>query len=549
MRCPVCGHETPDNGKKCLCCGSKFRTVRSSTHKMDRWLTPPVPQKRSARLPVVIGSIAAVLALVIAAGAVIPRLLPQMDAPQPSGEPGISPGPSFQIGKYIPYTHHFSAGNMNGSLAILNNQDCMILHDQAYAKIFRQEWSMDGNVFVLLDVHNQMVVATSHYIYQCPEKVYDFRLSADGSAVCYQVLDDSGRSTLYRYHTRDKSTETINSNLSLTQFCISPDGSAIAFVLSTYIDSHIVLYDEGMYSFITQVPFQYLMTVSNDGNLLCGAYKSDIGYSLVVHYRESSFSLGSFDRDSMIMNYDHSQILYTYGGRSFLFAPTDKSDRLPISLGQGTSLLLSKDAAARSSNSVVTYPVEDFSSQIYTRLDVSGVYQAGFFLQESFVSTVQGMEQWILSDSRLYYTKNGSLWCYCFPTGVSTELVKNEAVSSFCVNSDLCYAVTDRGIAQIRQDGSLQYIPIPPKLGKTPQIYTDNLGSLYLSNSDCLYQYDPKTANFTLLCSSFSQILPNANGVLYYYDTDHMLYVIYNGILLRIADNWGNILQLTTPTA
>lgn len=180
--------------------------------------------------------------------------------------------------------------------------------------------SMDGSVVALLTDTNELYVIRNNKMVKVAEDVAYFVLSADGTGLAYVTAEDD-ESVLYLYNVKNKKAKTVSKNVYGTNMALSPNGDSLCyFERKEDDDTATLMYFKGSKSKKVTSKEVSLIALSNNGKYIYTYGRDDEGTGYLYSYntKGNSKKIGKFSGYAVYLNEDHTQIMYTNDGKSFI---------------------------------------------------------------------------------------------------------------------------------------------------------------------------------------------------------------------------------------
>ncbi len=369
MRCQICGREMPESSKKCPTCGSKPKMVELSYAQIVEGKTPP---KNNKKLILSIAALAVVLIACIGLS-----LLPFVTPPSlegsgstatgstTSGSPWITP-PEDLSGTFISVQSHIAdiylASSLSSyhSLVIVENGTLL-----GPMKLFfiTSEQSLDGRTMTLFSnralissqlnaVDNDLYVVRNKQVQYVATDIIHYILSIDGSTIVYKTLSSDMINGLIAYDVLMQTYTTIMESVAeFSDYVVSPDGKTVAAISN----GKLYLLQKGAHKLIGQVEGQ-LLSVSNDGNQI---FVCNTEINTLTCY-PAGYSV-SYNTRSFYLNADHSQLMYSTNGSTFIY-----TDGIIQSISEDPLMpLLPDNTQICYNNYATTLPVYSLYDHVY----------------------------------------------------------------------------------------------------------------------------------------------------------------------------------------
>lgn len=311
MKCPHCGAENESNAIFCQSCNTWILGDKYEEPTPPPAPQPPAPpteekpERKPRRLLLKIGVPVAAVAVI---AVVLLLLFP------PKGKPGSS-GPQA-----IEYMQHIMPYEHNGTLQIICDDTVLAMPFNASGYDSYQH-SLDGKAAAILLQNGGLYLVRDQQLQYLDHAVTHYALSVSGDGIVFATAGLLGY-----YHTSMDAPKWIpmTSSWTITDLAISPDGKSYAYIVRNPLNSTCYLMRYGMDESGTSLgpvtSSTDLISVSNGGEYI---YVADsVNVRCYNQKGEEAFlgvcSNGGITETRFTLNADHTQILFYYGGQTYL---------------------------------------------------------------------------------------------------------------------------------------------------------------------------------------------------------------------------------------
>ncbi len=431
MRCPICNREMPEGSRKCSNCGTQLKVLFTPEHK--------------SAISTGTFLICIFLALVIGIGTGFgighfSAQQPTISAPSlpPSTVPSTTaPGVELQKG-YIRYTAHIDS-YYNQRQAKLEPLTIFYNDIRISTSVTSWNWidvqrSFDGKTCVMLSEDGCLYTFQDRNFRFLSDKVTDFRLSADGSAVAYTTMDND---TFYLYYRSFQGhTSQLHIGNARPDYCLSPGGDTLA-----YIDplTHELLIHDNKETQSRGFCNGNLVGISDAGEYI---YTLDSWYLYcITPAKTQSYKCNG---TKFYFNADHRQLLFEYQSQTYICGVEDG-----LFLQQWPTPFLPSDCiTCISTEGAITLPLYDLYGHPYTALDF-GETDIYFVTRSANRKICRGGKPITFSslNNTVYYSKGDRLYrCILVGDFVSTLVIDGISSQQPCyvsdiINGDIFYSI------------------------------------------------------------------------------------------------------------
>ena len=283
MFCPMCGVANPDGAKFCLQCGAQIITE------------PSIRLKRSKTKFIILGTACFTI--------IVSILLCVLLIPNKSSDTCFS-------------NHRTQAGILTidgtNKYTIFTGKGDAIVSE--LSDIEQVDHNLDQSVVAVLDDEGTLYLADETKMTEVGSHVLSFRLSDNGTGIAYVTREDNNIQTLQLYDVKKQSSIKIDENVTEYCYCISPNGNSVAYIKDSYSSEDFVSYMCINGKDIKEIGHtKYPKAIADDGKYL---YFTE-GGNFYVKKKDGQQKLSSDSVESIILNYDYSQIIYSKNGNGY----------------------------------------------------------------------------------------------------------------------------------------------------------------------------------------------------------------------------------------
>ena len=405
---------------------------------------------------------------------------------------------------YIPYENAIMVSvEEDEVVAVWNNK---VINTGIEAEgIKRSSTNLDGTVYVGLTDEGTLFAVRNKKAIVIAEDVTSFTFSNSGTSVAYVASSDDDEYSLNLYNIRKKKNVVVDDEYSALAgaflgMALSPDGKYLAYYEfdEEEYQSTLMLFNGKKRIKITSSEVE-LIGLSNKGKFIYVRGENDDGDKVLYTYNSKGdrTKLNNCTGDSFYFNDDHTQILFTNDGKSYISTKGKDANKI----GSGVArMVLSSDSVSFSAGNYTTYPVSDLYGHVYR------------------ISTDDGYNLWNIkknSDNSKLLVKNVSGW-----------KLDADAKYVYYINDDddLCVLKISHG-----DNASTKAKTIAEDVAN--YVVTSNRKRVYFISDGGLYSCNGKNGNGKKTIASedvAGQLAINAKDVVYY-SMDGDTYACSNG--------------------
>lgn len=440
MKCPHCGAENEKNAIFCQSCNAWILGDKYEEPTPPPAPQPPVPPKeekperKPRRLLLKIGVPVAAVAVI---AVVLLLLFP------PKGKPGGSSGPQA-----IEYVQHIMPYMHNGTLQVICDDTVLAMPFNA-SGYHSYQHSLDGKTAAILLQNGGLYLVRDQQLLYLDHAVTHYALSVSGDGILFATAGLLGY-----YHTSMDAPKWIpmTSSWMITDLAISPDGKSYAYIVrnplnSTHYLMRYAMDAEGGTSLGPVTSSTDLISVSNGGEYI---YVADSVNVRCYNKKGEETVLGVHSNGNgmearFTLNADHTQILFYYGGQTYL---AQNGQKATVICQAVVSPILPQRCTRITRDEVCFSPYYDLLDTHYTELKTDGI-SSGLVIAMDYTlwyvdadgssqKIVEHMEKCLLDHDgkQLFYRTgdNDALYRYDTQTGQTDPVA--EYVYSFTLSSD-----------------------------------------------------------------------------------------------------------------
>lgn len=228
--------------------------------------------------------------------------------------------------------------------------------------------SLDGTVYAALTDSGTLFFVRNGKAKVIAEEVVTFLMSSSGKGIAY-ICEGEEESELNLYNVGSKKNTVVDDEYmmyaALLGMELSPDGKSLAYYAYDEEEGEAsLMYFSGKKSVKITSSEVELIGLSNGGKYIYVLGENDDGESILYSYNKKGDrkKLNTCSGESFYFNDDHTQILFTNDGKSYISSKGKEAKKI----SSGTArLLLTEDSMSFSGANSTTYPVDDLYGHVY----------------------------------------------------------------------------------------------------------------------------------------------------------------------------------------
>lgn len=206
-----------------------------------------------------------------------------------------------------------------------------------YGEVYYEQTSMDGYKYIAVDDDNYtLLYFNGEEILTLADKVAVAVMSADGNTIAYiTVTDEDNNISQLRIYADGE--ETVIDTGTIVMCAVSPDGSAVGYTTEDEDGNYRTYYWNGTDDIHEIGKYRPIIAISNGGEYVYYAQLDENGWteSYYVQHGDDGASkvkmADTFSEDAIYFNYDGSELLFSDGENTYIFAKGQK--RFDVSNG------------------------------------------------------------------------------------------------------------------------------------------------------------------------------------------------------------------------
>lgn len=377
--------------------------------------------------------------------------------------------------------------------------------------------SLDGNILALLTDAGDLAVVKGSKLTKVASEVVSFKLSEDGTGIAY-VAEGDKDAELFLYNVKSKKAKSVTQEIYRGTYFISPDGDSVVFYEKGEDDDEAkAMYSTGKKSTKVASGDVTLLGLSNNGKFIYGSARNDDGDTILYRYNKKGDrdKIGAFGGGRVYFNADHTQILYTNEGKSYI----SRNGKEGVKISSSSAYVVLPDSAENFYNGgdSRTVPAKDLFNKVYS---CDGNL---WFIRKNADKSVKlandASSVTLSEDAKLvYYINKGELKVLKVKHGDNAsdkaKVLCDEDVSNYVVTSD-CKKV------YYVSDGSLYVVNAKTGKGKKTIANDDVSSQLAINGKDVVYYamegdvYATKGGKGKKVVSDAEYMENTPNGIVY----------------------------------
>lgn len=367
MKCNICGQKNQISAKFCASCGSQLPKL-TEQEISGAGAGKSALNTKSTTLKAILKIAIPVLALIVLAIAILPGLLKNSNYIFPKGD------------------MVFFILDESSTISIKNNPKITI-----DGEVNSISYSLDGSKAAVLVNGESETGGELWYLdesgkYKITDNALSYLISASGNGIAY-LTDydfDADTATLYLYDSKSKKATKINDEVFYQGIglCISPDGKTVGYMTDFDMTNEefrcfikrdgkkaeglgknelvLILADDAKYIYYAKI------VDSNLGSLYVKKGKNET--KLIS-------DLSSVDIERLFINYNHTQLLFSYEGKAYL--SRDGKEKEKIYNSEVNDLVIPQYVQVRrpyNRMDIVTYGIKSFTDVVMATDDNKAFY-------------------------------------------------------------------------------------------------------------------------------------------------------------------------------
>ncbi len=388
-----------------------------------------------------------------------------------------------------------------------------------------QMTSLDGNVLALLTDAGDLAVVKGNKLTKVASEVNSFKLSEDGTGIAY-IAEEDGDAELFLYNVKTKKAKSVTKNIYRGSYFVSPDGDSVVFHEKGEDDDEAkVMYSTGKKSTKVASGDVSVLGLSNNGKFIYGYARNDEGETILYRYNKKGDrdKIGAYGGSRVYFNADHTQILYTNEGKSYI----SRNGKEAVKISSSSAYVVLPNSSENFSNGgdSRTVPTKDLFNKVYScdgnlwfirknadksvklandassvtlsedaklvyyinkgELKVLKVKHGDNASDKATVLCDEDVSNYIVTSDckKVYYVNDGSLYAVNGKTGKGKKTIANDDVSSIL-------AINAKDVVYYAMEGDVY----ATKGGKGKKVvsdaeYMENTGNgiVYIATEDAIY--------------------------------------------------------------
>lgn len=241
-----------------------------------------------------------------------------------------------------------------------------------YGEVYSEQTSMDGYKYIAVDDDDYtLLYFNGEEILTLADKVAVAVMSADGNTIAYiTVTDEDNNISQLRIYADGE--ETVIDTGTIVMCAVSPDGSAVGYTTADEDGNYRTYYWNGTDDIHEVGKYRPIIAISNGGEYVYYAQLDENGWTegyYVQHGDDSANKVkmaDTFSEDAIYFNGDGSELLFSDGENTYIFAKGEKrfvspNEVLAPQFPEGVVQCRSNYIGA----GVITYNIDSFTDHYY----------------------------------------------------------------------------------------------------------------------------------------------------------------------------------------